>query len=1490
MDDSSAPSKVRVAVRVRPMLPRESEGSCKEAVIAVASKRQVLVGSEKAFQYDHVFGPEAQQSDLYEACGKPLVDRVFQGYNATMFAYGQTGSGKTFTMGTAATRADEGGAAAAPAALSADAGVVPRVVADLFARKAELEGAASDDVSIRMSYLELHNEEIRDLLAPLTSAEVPGGLLPQDDEDYDALKENMDAKRYGGLPLREAENGRVIVADLRWVPVQSALQMGELLRAGGAVRSTKSTNMNAVSSRSHAVVSIELSVQARGAAGARVSCFSLVDLAGSERVKKTGATGATLREGISINKGLLALGNVISALTSGPAGSHVPYRDSKLTRLLQDALGGTSHTVMVACVSPSDSEMEETTNTLRYAARARNISNIALVNDVDAHGVVSAQEVAALRRKVRLLELQLLQARLAPPRAARAPQTDAEGADGVFALAAQQSRREALLLERVRALEKRSGALEAEAGALRAARAATEQRGAADAAALRLKVDRLSLAVATLREKAPPEAAAALDAALAAAGLGAGGPPAAADDVLAACHARIRRLEAEKTDLECRATAAESVAALAMDDLRGELPPAPDARARASDRAAAPRGAARDAEGAAKDPESGAAGGGGGGVGGVCSPVAGGRASDAHGPVREIAMAIGAVGAEIAEKEAAAQRAAEEAKALQKALSEALREANDGFGDAEARAAAAEREVRVLEAERDRLLQKLRSRGAQEGRRRDGERDSGREEDARRKMRELEEKLSLLRRQAAAAKRAKSLAARASSEAERLREEVAEAKARRAELQRRLSKEAAQRRADVAAEKRRAAAAARRGERLAVELKRERERAQRREAVLKRRMESAIAQQRRSRRRVLAMPKQGEAAGAVGAGVQNPNGGGFTSNSGGFGGHEEENGGAATLDLGAASELAAREVEAAVLYCSAKAQLEGALRERGRAGREAKALRRRASRASAGAEREELMAAAAVLDEESEKRSQFIQSTQLSLESLRPACYDAERRSWAEVQTLCDARGVMTVLCQLAAEAQVEKERSERDAQRREEAAVAEGRLLAEVRMSERAEEEARRRGAFVEALDRVTKVSKGEEDAKPPEGAAEESFTLEDALNMVQDDLGGGGRGAAGGEEVLALKRRLARMHAEKREGEARAAEEREQMREMRADMALLRRNVQQYREKDRKRQELRLRRARAKEASAPEWVGVGAAHADGGAGGSGSGNGTNSSSSTNGGAAGNHGTQGTHGANGTGGTGSANSGGGAAAAEEQQRRSDFKAATVAWKNRALGQPRRIANPNYDPQAAAEEEEEEPKVRYISDWEGDSTDEEEARRRRRSGGGGDSSDSEYEPEEEGARAPRKRGGRRRGSGAKEAALVPGDLSKYTVKQLKKFLQDRGLKRSGRKEELIQRLEEALGEEPGEGGAEAPGSPAPPVVAVDLTQEPKAADAENVLAQQKAAPRGGKETELENLIVDPKRFHERSFGAQITNRAAMGAQNVWNRLYNSAASKGQGAP
>ncbi|XP_073322702.1 kinesin-like protein KIF27 [Pagrus major] len=337
---------VRVAVRVRPLLPKEVLHNHQVCLRVVPGSAQVMLGTDRLFSFDHAFGPTASQDEVYESCVQPLVESLLDGYNATVFCYGQTGSGKTYTLG--------GGN------LDEEGGIIDRVAQDVFLLLEEKKNNSDGvDATVRVSYLELYREELRDLL-----------------ELHTVHKE---------LHIREDERGNTVVVGAKELVVTSAEELLSVLETGNAIRHTATTGMNEHSSRSHAILTLQLTqcCHNNSLKSVRFSKLCLVDLAGSERAGKTGNTGTRLKESVQINTGLLALGNVIRALCD-PArnrrgnncnNAHIPYRDAKITRLLRDSLGGTAHTLMVACVSPSHHSVAETLCVLQFASKARHIRN-----------------------------------------------------------------------------------------------------------------------------------------------------------------------------------------------------------------------------------------------------------------------------------------------------------------------------------------------------------------------------------------------------------------------------------------------------------------------------------------------------------------------------------------------------------------------------------------------------------------------------------------------------------------------------------------------------------------------------------------------------------------------------------------------------------------------------------------------------------------------------------------------------------------------------------------------------------------------------------------------------------------------------------------------------------------------------------------------------------------------------------------------------------
>ncbi|XP_074259176.1 kinesin-like protein KIF21A isoform X16 [Saimiri boliviensis] len=395
-------SSVRVAVRIRPQLAKEKIEGCHICTSVTPGEPQVFLGKDKAFTFDYVFDIDSQQEQIYTQCIEKLIEGCFEGYNATVFAYGQTGAGKTYTMGTGFD----------VNIVEEEQGIISRAVKHLFKSIEEKKhiaiknGLPSPDFKVNAQFLELYNEEVLDL--------------------FDTTRD-IDAKnKKSNIRIHEDSTGGIYTVGVTTRTVNTESEMMQCLKLGALSRTTASTQMNVQSSRSHAIFTIHVcqtrvcpQIDADNATDNKIisesaqmnefetltAKFHFVDLAGSERLKRTGATGERAKEGISINCGLLALGNVISALgDKSKRATHVPYRDSKLTRLLQDSLGGNSQTIMIACVSPSDRDFMETLNTLKYANRARNIKNKVMVNQDRA-----SQQINALRSEITRLQMELME-------------------------------------------------------------------------------------------------------------------------------------------------------------------------------------------------------------------------------------------------------------------------------------------------------------------------------------------------------------------------------------------------------------------------------------------------------------------------------------------------------------------------------------------------------------------------------------------------------------------------------------------------------------------------------------------------------------------------------------------------------------------------------------------------------------------------------------------------------------------------------------------------------------------------------------------------------------------------------------------------------------------------------------------------------------------------------------------------------------------------
>ncbi|XP_067337208.1 kinesin-like protein KIF3C isoform X2 [Channa argus] len=364
---------VKVVVRCRPLNRKEESNGPAGGIVQMDLRLgQVILRNprapasepQKTFTFDAVYDPNSKQRDLYDESVRPLIDSVLAGFNGTIFAYGQTGTGKTYTMQGAWMDPEK-------------RGVIPNAFDHIFTH---ISRSQSDkQYLVRASYLEIYREEIRDLLDP-----------------------NHGSAR--ALELRENPDTGVYVQDLTSCVCKSIKEIEEVMNVGNQARAVGATDMNEHSSRSHALFLITVECSQPGPDGRkhiRVGRLNLVDLAGSERQAKTGVQGERLKEAAKINLSLSALGNVISALADGRS-SHVPYRDSKLTRLLQDSLGGNAKTVMVATLGPAPQHYEETLTTLRYANRAKNIQNQPRVNEDPKDALLREfqREIARLRAQL----------------------------------------------------------------------------------------------------------------------------------------------------------------------------------------------------------------------------------------------------------------------------------------------------------------------------------------------------------------------------------------------------------------------------------------------------------------------------------------------------------------------------------------------------------------------------------------------------------------------------------------------------------------------------------------------------------------------------------------------------------------------------------------------------------------------------------------------------------------------------------------------------------------------------------------------------------------------------------------------------------------------------------------------------------------------------------------------------------------------------------
>ncbi|KAL9044482.1 MAG: hypothetical protein Q9214_002379, partial [Letrouitia sp. 1 TL-2023] len=318
------------------MAKRTNQHYLEETLQAQATRSKSREASG-AFTFDRVFDTYSRQTDVFDFSIRSTVDDILNGYNGTVFAYGQTGAGKSYTMMGSDIDDNE------------QRGIIPRIVEQMFT--SILRSPGNIEYTVRVSYMEIYMERIRDL------------LMPQNDN----------------LPIHEDKSRGVYVKGLLEIYVSSVQEVLEVMRRGGASRATAATNMNQESSRSHSIFVITITQKNVETGSAKSGQLFLVDLAGSEKVGKTGASGQTLEEAKKINRSLSALGMVINSLTDGKS-THIPYRDSKLTRILQESLGGNSRTTLIINCSPSSYNDAETISTLRFGVRAKTIKNKPKIN------------------------------------------------------------------------------------------------------------------------------------------------------------------------------------------------------------------------------------------------------------------------------------------------------------------------------------------------------------------------------------------------------------------------------------------------------------------------------------------------------------------------------------------------------------------------------------------------------------------------------------------------------------------------------------------------------------------------------------------------------------------------------------------------------------------------------------------------------------------------------------------------------------------------------------------------------------------------------------------------------------------------------------------------------------------------------------------------------------------------------------------------------
>ncbi|KAK3235849.1 hypothetical protein CYMTET_53970 [Cymbomonas tetramitiformis] len=367
--DTGTRKSVVVCTRFRPQNKIEL-GREAQVVVQFPSPEAVVVtneeGNDQMFTFDRVYDMDSEQKDVFSFCCRPLIDDICEGYHATCFAYGQTGSGKTFTM--EGVHDDE-----------RLKGIIPRSMEYLFQR---VQNAKDTEFTVEASYVEIYMEKVRDLL------------------DKTKKKDNLEVRV-------DAARG-VYIENVTELPVFSEEDAKRLLDLGSATRHVSATGMNEVSSRSHALFMLTVTQKSKADMTTKSGKLFLVDLAGSEMVGKTGAKDKLLDEAKAINKSLSALGNVIKALTEPNKAGFVPYRDSKLTRILQDSLGGGARACLIIACSPSSYNAIETISTLRFGSRAKAIKNKLRVHTTFGGGGGAEFEGVMMKKEEEITRLQAM--------------------------------------------------------------------------------------------------------------------------------------------------------------------------------------------------------------------------------------------------------------------------------------------------------------------------------------------------------------------------------------------------------------------------------------------------------------------------------------------------------------------------------------------------------------------------------------------------------------------------------------------------------------------------------------------------------------------------------------------------------------------------------------------------------------------------------------------------------------------------------------------------------------------------------------------------------------------------------------------------------------------------------------------------------------------------------------------------------------------------